>query len=378
MTTTNKAGTVVVDHVIGDHGQLNVRVASAELRVAAVDGDRVVVRTPDGRSLSDRVVVETTDDGVTIREREPGGLGFIRGQRVVQLEIDVPPMAEVAIETASGWLDAVGLVGEQRYRAISGDIRLRDGAGLIELTTVSGEVTIELVGATDLAIKSVSGDARVSGGHLDGLRIATTSGDIRVDSPLVGPSNKIETLSGDVEIATAAGMRVEARTVSGDLMSDLPHRSEGRMGRRTLIVGDGEIELTFRSVSGDLRIHDGSDRPMGAIPPLPPLPPLAPFSVDLPEMPEMPEMPDLGGLTLPDLDLPGFERRARRDDPTPPADASAKGDEQSAATDPVETERMAILRALEQGELDVPTAMDRLAALDGAGGPDVAREAGDD
>jgi hypothetical protein len=35
--------------------------------------------------------------------------------------------------------------------------------------------------------------------------------------------------------------------------------------------------------------------------------------------------------------------------------------------DPAEAERMTILRALEQGELDVPTAMDRLAALDTTG-----------
>jgi len=390
MTTTNHGGPVVVEHVIGDRGRLVVRLAAAELRLAARAGHEVTVSTPEGRSLPDRVIVETSDDGLTIREKEGGLLGFGGGRRVVQLEIAVPPMAEVTIETASGWLDAQGLTGEQRYRAVSGDIRLRDVAGTIELSTVSGEVAIDLAGATDLSLRTVSGDAVVRGGRLDALRVGSTSGDIRVDSPLAGPSgNKIETLSGDVQLVASAGMRVEARTVSGDLMSDLPHRSEGRMGRRTLIVGDGSIELAFRSVSGDLRILGGGG-PIGAVPPEPPQaarPPLPPFTIDLPEMPEMPELPELPDLHLAGIRLPRFGRSRRDPDhdavdeartgaaPTGAPDTAVPAD---AAADPTETERMAILRALEQGELDVPTAMDRLAELDAIAASEQERKAADD
>jgi hypothetical protein len=369
MTTTNNAGAVTIDHVIGDRGRLVVRLAAAEIRLAAGAGDRVVVRTPDGRSLPDRVVVETSDDGLTIREKDGGALGFVVSRRVIQLELALPAMAEVTIDTAGGWLDAQGLTGEQRYRTVAGEIRLRGGAGQIELSTVSGDATIELAGATDLAIRSVSGDAVVRGGSLDSLRIGTTSGDVRVDSPLVGRSgNKIETLSGDVEIVAGAGMHVEARTISGDLVSDLPHRSEGRMGRRTLIIGDGSIELGFRSVSGDLRIHDGSSRPKAPVPPVPPLAPLPPTS------PFSDGLADLLDLDVPDLDLPDIDAPGRADRLTPQADAS----EAVAAGDAAEAQRMDILRALEQGELDVPTALDRLATLDADPTADPTREAGND
>ena len=359
MTTTSDARPVVIDHVIGDRGRLTIRLAAAELRLVATDGDRVIVRKPEGRTLPDRVAHESADAGLTIRERDDTNLSFGRGRRVVQLEIELPAMAEVAIDTAGGWLDALGLTGRQRYRTVSGEIRLRQGAGPIELNTVSGDATIELAAAADLAIRSVSGDAVVRGGRLDALRIGTTSGDIRVDSPLVGTNgNKIETLSGDVELVAAAGMTVEARTVSGDLLTDLPHRSEGRMGRRTLIVGDGAIELVFRSVSGDLRIHDGSGRgtrSVWPVPPLAPIPPLAP----LPSFsPDGPDAPDIDPATV---DLPE------------PGDAVVAVD---APTDPVETERMEILRSLERGELDVAAAMDRLTALDGASSS--AREDGDE
>jgi hypothetical protein len=310
MTIRNDVGTVLVEHAIGIRGRLAIRLGAAEIRLASTDGDRVIVRTPNGASVPDRVVVETVDGGLTVREKDTLGLSLGLGRKLVQLEVDVPSAAEVAIEIASGWIDGRGLRGEQRYRLVSAETRLRDGAGRIELNTVSGDVTIELADAADLAIKSVSGDVAVRGGRLDGLRIGTTSGDVRVDSPLIARTgNTVETLSGDVAVVAIAGMRVEARTVSGDLTSDLPHRSEGRMGRRTLIVGDGSIELAYRSVSGDLRIHDGSEghRQAGA-----------PAAAD----------PD----------------------------------------DPTDEERMTILQALERGELDVPTALERLAALEPSAG----------
>jgi Putative adhesin len=332
MTTTNDLGAVAVSHAIGTHGLLTIRVAAAEIRLAATDGDRVVVRTPNGSPLPDRVIVEAVDGGLTIREKDLLGLTFSLGRKVVQLEIEVPAAAVVAIDIASGWLDGQGLRGEQRYRLVSAETRLRGVAGRIQLNTVSGDATLELADAADLAVKSVSGDIAIRGGRLDSLRIGTTSGDVRVDSPLVGRTgNTVETLSGDVAVVATAGMRVEARTVSGDMTSDLPHRSEGRMGRRTLIVGDGSIELGFRSVSGDLRIHDGSAQAA-----------VAPISPRLAEVPEVPEVPEAPGMP---------EMPASPDDDAP---------------DPMEAERMAILRALEQGELDVPAALDRLAAL-GAG-----------
>jgi len=320
MTTMNATSAPVADHRIGSLGRLTIRLAAAELRLAASPGDRVVVRTPNGATLPDRVVVETLDGGLTIREEESLGSIVGRGRRTVQLEIEVPANAEVTIDAASGWLDGRGLRGTQRYRVVSAETRLVEAAGRIELSTVSGDATIELADTAELALKSVSGDVAVRGGRIGGLRIGTTSGDIRIESPLVGRSgNTVETLSGDVSLVAIAGLRVEARTISGDLTTNLPHRSEGRMGRRTLIVGDGSIELGFRSVSGDLRIHGAAAASSAAAEP------------------------------------------AASGDPTAPAD-------------PADAERMAILRALERGELDVPTAMDRLAVLDATPETDVVAE----
>jgi hypothetical protein len=333
MTTTSSDAPITLDQTVGPKGRLSVHLASAEIRIAGTSGEHLIVRTPSSGSLPDRVMIETTDDSVAIREHDSPL--FRSGRKVVQLEIQMPAGGQAAVEIASGWLDVQGLTGEQRYRTASGEMRMVGIAGAIELSTVSGDATLELAGPSDLRIKSVSGDVAVSGGRLDALRIGTTSGDVRIDSPLVGRDrHTIETLSGDVSLVAASGIRVEARTVSGDLTSDLPHRSEGRMGRRTLIVGDGAIELAFRSVSGDLRIRD-----QRAVTPIATAP--EPWSSGVPVPSSAPSVPAPGPATVPPA----------RDD----ADLS---------DDAVETERMAVLRALEQGDLDVATAMERLAALD--------------
>jgi hypothetical protein len=345
--------TPTIDHRIGRHGNVAIKLASAELRLFGVDGDRVVVRTPSGRGLPDHVTLETTEAGLTIREREAFGLTLAFGPKTIQLELDVPAEADVSVETASGSLEADGLHGPQRYRTVSGDTTLHDAGGRIELGSVSGDTQIELDGPAELAVKSVSGDVAVSGGSLTSVRVGTTSGDVRIDSPITGRhGNAVDTLSGDVSLVADAGLRVEARTVSGDLTSDLPHKSEGRMGRRTLVVGDGSVELSFRSVSGDLQVHDLRDRhgrapsaPAGPAAARPPVPPVAPAAPDAPAV------------------------------PSPETGAEAATRSSAAEGDPAETDRMAILEAIEAGEIDVATAMDRLAALDAAEGTD--REATD-
>jgi hypothetical protein len=336
MTTSNDTAPAF-EHAIGPSGRLTIRLASAELRLRAGDDDRAIVRTADGRALPDRVILEAVDGGLTIREKEAFGLTFGIGRRTVQLDIQLPAKSELGIDTASGWIETDGLQGTQRLKTVSGDVRLRRAAGAIELTAVSGDTTIDLDGSASLTVRSVSGDLEVRGGRIEPLRLATTSGDIRVDSELAtGSDHSIETLSGDVEIVADRGVRVDARTVSGDLSSNLPHRTEGRMGRRALIVGDGATHLGFRSVSGSLRIHERANSGSSPTMPTPPTPPRAP---SLPPVPGRSSGPS--------------------DTAEEPSPGNAPGTP-SAADD----ERMTILRALERGELDVAAAMARLAELD--------------
>jgi len=100
-------------------------------------------------------------------------------------------------------------------------------------------------------------------------------------------------------------LTVEVRGLSTDADIRLPHRSEGSRDRRRYVIGDGTAHLLFSSMSGDIEVRP--PRRTGNAPP-PPSPPAAPQP--------------------------------------PAADASAQ---------------MAVLQALERGEIDVEEATRRLA-----------------
>ena len=329
MTTTNAP---TIEHEIGHEGRLEIRLPSAELHLRASQDGTVRVTTRDGRPLPTGIEVREEPGALTIRQpgRERFGLSIGGGTRSADLDVEVPAAALVAIEIAGGSIEASGLTGSQAYRSVSGDIRLERVAGTIAATVVSGELAVGVEGRAGLAIRSVSGDVEVTGGTYDDLKVSTTSGDVEIEGRLHrGGAHAIETLSGDVDLRVGGDLTINARTVSGDLRSDLPHRSDGRMGRRVVVIGDGGTELDFRSVSGDLRVRDAHERGSAAADPTPAGPPARP-AVALPALPDLPELSD--------------------------------ADESDSSLD---DDRLTILRALESGEIDVAEATRRLADLEG-------------
>jgi hypothetical protein len=333
---------LAIDHAIGATGSLSAKVASSDIFLVPSNDDHVRVRTLDGRPLPAGLRVETSDDRLEIREAGRFlGVDFSIGEgRSAAIEIEVPVTATSTIQTASGSIAANGLRGEQQYRTASGEVRLDATSGQVATETVSGDVTIAVDGTADLIVKTVSGDVSIDGERIERVRLTTTSGDIDLVSSLGAGPHAIETLSGDALIATDRGVRVTARTVSGDLRSDLPHTAGGMMGRRTLTVGDGSVELSFRSVSGDLRVVDAAGardrlarksaardgrRPDRPAVPAPPAPPAAPAAATAPA----------------------------------PSDAAP-----ASATNGPDDRRLEILRALERGEIDITAAGAQLALLD--------------
>jgi hypothetical protein len=118
-------------------------------------------------------------------------------------------------------------------------------------------------------------------------------------------------------------VRVETSTISGDVASELEATRDGRRGRHTLVIGQGDGPVvTFRSTSGDLVVT----------------------------RPTAPSSSSATGST------------------------SAVGATTSAPALPTSDDDLSILRALERGEIDVAEAGRRLAALDAqtpGGDPDV-------
>jgi hypothetical protein len=189
---------------------------------------------------------------------------------------------------------------------------LTDVGGELSAQAVSGDLSIRAEREIGLEVSTVSGDASVVAPRFARVRANTVSGDLELEGELsAGVEHRIDTVSGDVAIGLVGDLTLEVRGLSTDVDCTLPHRSEGSRDRRRYVIGDGRPTLTFSSMSGDISIsapRRGPARPVAPVPPAPPRP------------------------------------------PQPPDPATVPADEQ-----------MAILRALERGEIDVDEAARRLA-----------------
>jgi hypothetical protein len=360
MNATDTAPTI--ERHIGEHGQLIVRLADWDAEIHGVDGDTARVWNASGGSLPGELQVDSDADGITVRQYDKTGLtlGLGRRSRGIRLAIEVPRQAAVSIQTASGDAQASDLRGPVTARTASGDLLLVNVNGEVQAETVSGDVAIRLDGPTGLAVKTVSGDAIVEGGRVERLACTTTSGDLRITSELGNGPHNIATVSGDAIITTRNGIRVSAQTVAGDLSSDLPHTSEGRAGRRSLIVGEGTTAVQFRSVSGDLRVVGPStgDHLVIPMPPAPPAPPTVTEAHAADAAAAELEV-QLAAANV-EVEAASAEIQAVNAGLEP---EFAEGNEPS--IDAGEDARLEILRALERGEINVDEATKRLAELDG-------------
>lgn len=334
MTTTTDG--TILEHRIGANGRFHLRQLTGEIDVRGVDGETVRVRERQGRSIEDSFRIEKGEGTLSLSAPDRFGVDLLIfgiGRRSsLDLDVEVPRGADVAIETASAELQVSGLVGMTKVRTASGDVAMVGIGGIVELDAVSGEVSISAGAPLDLRARTISGDCSVHAPGLGRAVIETTSGDVRLDALLAGRGPfEIQTVSGDATIVGRSGVRVEARTVTGELRSDLPHRRESSPGRKQLIVGDGATVVVFRSVSGDLRVAAPRDA-MEAVPAAGP------------------------GATVPVLPVPAVAPAV----PEPPSLPSA------ASVDDREVARLDILRALERGELSVEATLGRLAEIEGA------------
>ena len=343
--TTGRDG---AQYVIGGDGELRVRLHAGELRLRGVDGDTVRVRDLEGRDLGERLVMDEAEGRLSIRPRERtlldlgwatalAGLG-----RGIELAIDVPAGAAISVDTASADVEAVGTRGPQRYRTASGEVTLTDVSGDITADAVSGDVSIGVAGDATITGRTVSGEVELRGGAVRSMDVVTTSGDVDIDTHLGGHGPfAIQTVSGDATVATDRGLTVTAKTVTGDITADGSRRSEGR-GEHVITVADGAIPLSFRSISGDLRIAQNSAprrRSNGAI------------------ARTTEATPVVRAATASKLDT-----ATESDTATDTATESDTAEDAGVRN----TERLAILRELEAGTIDIDAASARLAALDEA------------
>jgi hypothetical protein len=361
--------TETLTHRIGTNGQVSVKTISGTLRVRGIDGEdahlSVVYRiraTDQGlaeRALeTGRVIVDRGPSSLSVETPErrlSTGLAWLFGGARVgaDVSIDVPWGTRVRYETMNGSIEAVSLVGDQKYRTVSGDIRLWSLGGLIEAGTISGSIRLESGGDVRLRANTVSGSIRVRARRFHGTTLSTTSGSIALVGEL-DPSgdHRAESISGSVDLTPLNGVTAELRAISGSITSHVPHRLEGSRGYWRSIVGDGKATFKANSTSGSLRIL--AEQPGDRVGPAPAAP-AAPAAPGSPAETQAATTVDPQGTVGSEASPVDEEVEPRETEETWNPDESGEPDQ--AGPDPDE---LAVLQALERGEIGVDEAAERL------------------
>jgi Putative adhesin len=265
---------------------IDVRNAAGSVTVRAVEEAaevvvRLAARNPAAEEVLDRVDLFVTGSAVRVAVPER------RLTRTPELAVEVltPPGAAVTVRAASAEVDLHGRLGatelttasgdasvehctDLQARTASGDVRLGVVDARTVVSTASGDVRLEAAGGP-VDVRTASGDVTIGDAALDAA-VSTASGDITVGRVRRG-TVQLKTVSADATVGVERGLRVwlDVQSVAGRLSSDLD--DEGP----TIGAGSGDrpadVTVLLRSVSGDLRLRRATPRPPQ--PPAPPAPP---------------------------------------------------------------------------------------------------------
>ena len=144
-------------------------------------------------------------------------------------------------------------------RSLSGSIRVSDIKGDLNLSSMSGDVSV-FNGARVMTAKSTSGSVEIANLRSDiALAVNTVSGNLVIRQSRV-PRMELGTVSGNVVITDVECERIEAHTLSGDVEFNSPLARNGRYElnshsgvMRIVPTGTTGFELDATSFSGDIR-----------------------------------------------------------------------------------------------------------------------------
>lgn len=358
-------------HRIGTAGRISVKTISGALRVRGIEGEEARLTITYRIRAADQAAAERAlETGRVIVDRGPGslevetperrlstGLAWLFGGARVGADIalDVPWGTKVRYETMSGSIEAMALVGDQKYRTLSGDIRLWSLGGLIEAGSISGSITLDNGGDVRLRVNTISGGIRVRARRFYGLGLSSTSGSIRVVGAL-DPSgdHRAESISGSVDLTPLNGVTAELRAVSGSIVSGVEHRLEGSRGYWRSIVGDGMAAFKVNTTSGSLHIlaaRPGDYVVAETAPAAPSAPPAAPAS-------GTPSTDSVAASEMPEESTSGA--RVEESEPRETGETWNPEEPGDVEEDLADDEELAVLQALERGEIGVDEAAERL------------------
>ncbi len=221
---------------------------------SSADATTVVVNIPQ---------LNEADSGLGFSFRI-AGISLFAGFRgpTVDVEVHLPPGADLALDTGYGDISVNGVSGATAAKTGAGDIHLPD-AGRVTLHSGAGSVRAGKIaggtvrtGAGDIGIERCDGEAELTSGSGDvtvlhavgGLRIHTGAGD--VNARLSEGSIDVRSGMGDITVRIPSGIAVwqDLTTGVGEVCSRIAPLGEPEPGQAYLSVtarsGAGDVTLT--------------------------------------------------------------------------------------------------------------------------------------
>ncbi len=231
---------------------------TGSLDLSNISGD-IVITGGAGDEIRVEAVKHANGHKADETKRQLGGVTIDASERAGRVEISTSYPHKQNSHVDVDYTVHVPTGTTVSVRSVSGNIELTDLKGEARLETVSGNVTT--TNSRQLArVKSVSGDVSVSeGGSGDVLNLGTVSGNLTVRR-LKARTLEVQTISGDLLLTETTCDRVQAKTVSGDLQFGGPLAKAGRYefnshsgDVRLSLHGTVGFEITASTFSGDLR-----------------------------------------------------------------------------------------------------------------------------
>ena len=235
-------------------GKVEVRQGRGRLSVAGWDRPEVRLLAY-GTDVSRVLHIHSRGDYCSIVVRESRGLFGGLLSPSVELELQVPTTAILALGLGATDLTLKGVLGAARIDTGSGNVCCSEvgsvdvdcGSGNVEVRGAAGQVRVDS-GSGNITLAGIRGDVRIDGssGNLNleqvqgSLEADTGSGNIVVRS-LAGESLKLDTGSGDIQAGEVRVRTISLDTGSGNIGLGLG-AVEPR-GSYSVETGSGDVEL---------------------------------------------------------------------------------------------------------------------------------------
>lgn len=236
-----------------DVERIRIKLSWAQVEVDAAKADEFqLLIAGDDESVED-LRIEVQSGRLFVSQPQLSSAMDLPRRHWLQIYLRVPPgfAGDLDIDTVSGTVNVHGLsMGEMMLTTVAGAISIREvEASALWLHTVSGAISGSALKAKRCNLRSVSSGIDLSDAALMQTKLFTASGDIRLALAQTSQTLDGQTVSGSVCVMTDGPVRAALHSLSGQFVV-----TDG------VPMGEGALEVTISSISGDLMIKGRKEK----------------------------------------------------------------------------------------------------------------------